>query len=144
RRERHNACGARVGRFQERSDRHGTIPHPEETERRRFRRSDERVEDTSKRDGLKVNGNGNGNGKHLIEMRDLTRTYQLGPQDIFALRGVDLVIDHGEYVAIMGPSGSGKSTFMNIVGCLDRPSAGKYILDGTPVESKDDDALAAV
>ena len=88
--------------------------------------------------------NGNGNGNHLIEMRDLTRTYQLGPQDIYALRGVDLVIDHGEYVAIMGPSGSGKSTLMNIVGCLDRPSAGHYILDGIPVESMDDDALAAV
>jgi putative ABC transport system ATP-binding protein len=86
----------------------------------------------------------NGNGNHLIEMRDLTRTYQLGPQDIFALRGVDLIIDHGEYVAIMGPSGSGKSTLMNIVGCLDRPSAGQYILDGTPVESMDDEALAAV
>ena len=77
-------------------------------------------------------------------MRDLTRTYQLGPQDIFALRGVDLVIDYGEYVAIMGPSGSGKSTLMNIVGCLDRPSGGQYILDGIPVESMDDDALAAV
>src|SRR5205823_13707606 len=117
------------------------IPHIEETERRRFRRSDEgRVEDSSKRDGVKVSQNGN----HLIEMRDLTRTYQLGPQDIFALRGVDLIIDHGEYVAIMGPSGSGKSTLMNIVGCLDRPSAGHYILDGTPVESMNDDELAAV
>jgi putative ABC transport system ATP-binding protein len=84
------------------------------------------------------------NGKHLIEMRALTRTYQLGPQDIFALRGVDLIIDHGEYVAIMGPSGSGKSTLMNIVGCLDRPSAGHYILDGTPVEDMNDDELAAV
>jgi putative ABC transport system ATP-binding protein len=77
-------------------------------------------------------------------MRELTRTYQLGPQDIFALRGVDLVINYGEYVAIMGPSGSGKSTLMNIVGCLDRPSGGQYILDGIPVESMDDDALASV
>jgi putative ABC transport system ATP-binding protein len=84
------------------------------------------------------------NGKHLIEMRELTRTYQLGPQDIFALRGVDLVIENGEYVAIMGPSGSGKSTLMNIIGCLDRPSAGQYILDGVPVESMNDDELAAV
>ncbi|MGH9419044.1 MAG: ABC transporter ATP-binding protein, partial [Thermoanaerobaculia bacterium] len=77
-------------------------------------------------------------------MRNLTRTYQLGPQEILALRGVDVVIDHGEYVAIMGPSGSGKSTLMNIVGCLDRPSGGHYILDGIPVESMNDDELAAV
>src|SRR5256885_4083391 len=84
------------------------------------------------------------NPAHLIEMLDLTRVYQLGPQEIYALRGVDLIINRGEYVAIMGPSGSGKSTLMNIIGCLDRPSAGKYILDGTAVETMDDDALAAV
>ena len=81
---------------------------------------------------------------HLIEMHGLTRMYQLGPQEIYALRGVDLTVDHGEYVAIMGPSGSGKSTLMNIIGCLDRPSDGKYILDGIPVESMNDDELAAV
>ena len=81
---------------------------------------------------------------HLIEMHGLTRKYQLGPQEIYALRGVDLIVDHGEYVAIMGPSGSGKSTLMNIIGCLDRPSDGKYILDGTPVEAMNDDDLAAV
>src|SRR5438105_11950716 len=84
------------------------------------------------------------NGAHLIEMHELTRVYQLGPQEIFALRGIDLIVGQGEYVAIMGPSGSGKSTLMNIIGCLDRPTAGKYILDGTPVEAMDDDALAAV
>jgi putative ABC transport system ATP-binding protein len=88
--------------------------------------------------------NGNGNGNHLIEMHGLTRVYQLGPQEIHALSGVDLVVEQSEYVAIMGPSGSGKSTLMNIIGCLDRPSAGKYILDGTPVESMNDDELAAV
>ena len=81
---------------------------------------------------------------HLIEMRELTRVYQLGPQEIYALRGVDLVIKNGEYVAIMGPSGSGKSTLMNIIGCLDRPTAGRYLLDGIPVESMDDDELAAI
>src|SRR5213593_3302755 len=80
----------------------------------------------------------------LIEMHELTRVYQLGPQEIHALSGIDLIVNHGEYVAIMGPSGSGKSTLMNIIGCLDRPSAGKYILDGTPVESMEDDDLAAV
>ena len=88
--------------------------------------------------------NGNGNGQHLIQMHELTRVYQLGPQEIYALRGVDLVVEQGEYVAIMGPSGSGKSTLMNIIGCLDRPSAGQYVLDGTPVESMNDDELAAV
>jgi len=83
----------------------------------------------------------NGN---LIEMHALTRVYQLGPQEIYALRGIDLIVKQGEYVAIMGPSGSGKSTLMNIIGCLDRPTAGQYILDGIPVESMEDDALAAV
>jgi putative ABC transport system ATP-binding protein len=84
------------------------------------------------------------NSAHLIEMHELTRVYQLGPQEIYALRGIDLIVEQGEYVAIMGPSGSGKSTLMNIIGCLDRPSAGKYILDGTPVEAMGDDELAAV
>ena len=80
----------------------------------------------------------------LIEMHGLTRVYQLGPQEIYALRGVDLIIDPAEYVAIMGPSGSGKSTLMNIIGCLDSPSAGRYLLDGVPVETMNDDELAAV
>src|SRR5437899_4054943 len=84
------------------------------------------------------------NNSTLIEMHELTRVYQLGPQEIHALQGIELIVKHGEYVAIMGPSGSGKSTLMNIIGCLDRPTAGKYILDGTPVEAMDDDALAAV
>ena len=77
-------------------------------------------------------------------MRELTRVYQLGAEEIHALRGIDMVVGQGEYVAIMGPSGSGKSTLMNIIGCLDRPTAGQYILDGTPVESMNDDELAAV
>jgi putative ABC transport system ATP-binding protein len=81
---------------------------------------------------------------HLIEMRGLTRKYQLGPQEIYALRGVDLNIEHGEYVAIMGPSGSGKSTLMNVIGCLDTPSSGAYILDGVAVETMNDDELAAI
>ena len=81
---------------------------------------------------------------HLIEMRGLTRVYDLGPQQIHALSGIDLIIDPGEYVAIMGPSGSGKSTLMNIIGCLDTPSAGTYLLDGVPVESLNDDQLAEI
>lgn len=82
--------------------------------------------------------------EHLIEMHELTRVYQLGPQEIYALRGVNLTVDHGEYVAIMGPSGSGKSTLMNIIGCLDTPSSGHYILDGVAVETMQEDELAAV
>ncbi|PYQ29822.1 MAG: macrolide ABC transporter ATP-binding protein [Acidobacteria bacterium] len=81
---------------------------------------------------------------HLIKMHELTRMYDLGPQTIRALNGVDLEIDQGEYVAIMGPSGSGKSTLMNIIGCLDTPSSGSYLLDGVPVESMNDDELAAI
>jgi putative ABC transport system ATP-binding protein len=81
---------------------------------------------------------------HLIEMHELTRVYQLGPQEIYALSGVDLKIDPGEYVAIMGPSGSGKSTLMNIIGCLDTPTSGRYLLDGVPVETLNDDELAAI
>jgi putative ABC transport system ATP-binding protein len=81
---------------------------------------------------------------HLIEMQELTRVYDLGPQQIFALRGVNLTIEPGEYVAIMGPSGSGKSTLMNVIGCLDTPTSGSYLLDGVPVETLDDDQLAAI
>ena len=80
----------------------------------------------------------------LIEMHELTRVYDLGPQKIFALNGVNLVIDPGEYVAIMGPSGSGKSTLMNIIGCLDTPSSGSYLIDGVAVETLNDDELAAI
>jgi len=81
---------------------------------------------------------------HLIAMHELTRVYQLGPQEIRALNGIDLTIDQREYVAIMGPSGSGKSTLMNIIGCLDTPTSGSYLLDGVPVETLNDDELAAI
>ena len=81
---------------------------------------------------------------HLIQMTDLTRVYDLGPQKIYALNGVNLTIEQGEYVAIMGPSGSGKSTLMNIIGCLDTPTSGSYLLDGVPVETLNDDELAAI
>jgi putative ABC transport system ATP-binding protein len=79
-----------------------------------------------------------------IDIRDVTKTYKTGAVDVQALRGVTFTIGYGEYVAIMGPSGSGKSTLMNILGCLDRPTSGRYLLDGTDVSELDDNALAAI
>jgi putative ABC transport system ATP-binding protein len=81
---------------------------------------------------------------HLIEMHGLMRVYELGSEKIYALSGVDLIIERGEYVAIMGPSGSGKSTLMNVIGCLDTPTSGRYMLDGVPVESMSEDELASI
>ncbi|MHB1629908.1 MAG: ABC transporter ATP-binding protein [Bacilli bacterium] len=78
----------------------------------------------------------------LIEIRDLVREYTVGGQAIRALNGVNLVIDKGEFVAIMGPSGSGKSTAMNMIGCLDRPDSGTYAIDGYEVSSLSSDQLA--
>ena len=80
----------------------------------------------------------------VIELHDITRTYKNGDVEVHVLRGVDLRIDHGEYVAIMGRSGAGKSTLMNILGCLDRPSTGRYILDGQDISALSDDALSGV
>jgi putative ABC transport system ATP-binding protein len=80
----------------------------------------------------------------LIELTNLTRHYHLGGETVKALDGVSLSIEAGEFVAVMGPSGSGKSTFMNLVGCLDRPSGGAYRLDGEEMSRLGGDALAAV
>jgi putative ABC transport system ATP-binding protein len=80
----------------------------------------------------------------LVETRDLERRYVLGGETVMALAGVTLGIEAGEFVAVMGPSGSGKSTFMNVIGCLDRPSAGSYRLGGEEVSSLSADDLAAV
>ena len=79
-----------------------------------------------------------------IQIRDIAKTYFLGGETVHALRGVDLDISRGEFVAIMGPSGCGKSTFMNVLGCLDSPRQGSYKLDGEEVAHLSDDELAAV
>lgn len=80
----------------------------------------------------------------VIELRDITKTFKLGDVEVNALRGVSFSIAPSEYVAIMGPSGSGKSTLMNIIGALDTPSSGEYLLDGVPVSKLNDDQLAEI
>jgi len=80
----------------------------------------------------------------LIQLAEVKKTYHMGDVDVHALRGVDLTIDAGEFVAVMGSSGSGKSTLMNIVGCLDRPTSGRYLLDGQEVSRMGRDQLADI
>jgi putative ABC transport system ATP-binding protein len=80
----------------------------------------------------------------LIETRDLWKTYVMGDEEIHALKGVSIAIDRGEYVAIMGPSGSGKSTLMNLIGCLDTPSKGTYLLNDKEVSQMNDNELARI
>ncbi|MFI5259097.1 MAG: ABC transporter ATP-binding protein [Candidatus Limnocylindrales bacterium] len=80
----------------------------------------------------------------IIELTDVTRVYDLGKVQVPALQGVNLDVANGEFLAIIGPSGSGKSTMMNILGCLDRPTSGRYVLDGQPVDELDDNGLAFV
>ena len=78
----------------------------------------------------------------IIRTEDLRKDYVLGAETVHALRGVDLLVERNEYIAIMGPSGSGKSTFMNLIGCLDTPTKGSYLLNEKEVASMNDDELA--
>src|SRR6476469_251656 len=80
----------------------------------------------------------------LIRLENITKTYHLGEVDVPVLKGVSLNIQRGELVAIMGASGSGKSTLMNILGCLDRPTAGQYLLDGVDIAALDEPSLARI
>jgi putative ABC transport system ATP-binding protein len=80
----------------------------------------------------------------VIEAEDLTKVYQMGEVEVHALRGLSVQIERGEIISIMGPSGSGKSTLMNIIGCLDRPTSGEYVLDGERVAELNDDQLASI
>jgi putative ABC transport system ATP-binding protein len=80
----------------------------------------------------------------MIEIKNIVKIYKLGDVEVIALNEIDCRIEAGEIVSIMGPSGSGKSTLMNLIGCLDRPTSGKYLLDGTDVSSLNDDQLAEI
>jgi putative ABC transport system ATP-binding protein len=80
----------------------------------------------------------------LIETVDIWKTYMMGSEEIHALRGISIQIERGEYVAIMGPSGSGKSTLMNLIGCLDTPTRGSYLLNGKQVSQMNDNELARI
>jgi putative ABC transport system ATP-binding protein len=82
--------------------------------------------------------------KPVIDVRGLGKDYVMGDQVVHALRAVDVIVEPGEFVAIMGPSGSGKSTFMNVIGCLDRPTKGDYLLNGEAVARMGDNALAEI
>jgi putative ABC transport system ATP-binding protein len=82
--------------------------------------------------------------KRIIELQDVHKTYKIGDTEVRALRGVTYAVDEGDFLAIMGPSGSGKSSLMNILGCLDKPTSGKYLLEGQDVSLLDKNALARI
>ena len=80
----------------------------------------------------------------IINVKDIKKSYTIGPQEVNALRGINLSVEKGEFISIMGPSGSGKTTLMNIIGCLDTPSSGEYELNGSLVSKLEDDELARI
>ena len=80
----------------------------------------------------------------IINVKNIKKSYNVGTQEVHALRGIDLSVEKGEFMAIMGPSGSGKTTLMNIIGCLDTPTSGTYELNGKSVSSLEDDELASI
>lgn len=84
------------------------------------------------------------NGRSIVTLRQVTKTYHMGESELHALRDIDLEIKEGEYVAIMGPSGCGKSTLLNVLGCLDRPTRGAYLLGGRDVSTLNDDDLSDI
>src|SRR2546423_5210372 len=84
------------------------------------------------------------NGAAIAALREVRKTYKMGAIEVEALRGLDLEINTGEYISIMGPSGCGKSTLLNVLGCLDRPSDGRYLVGGTDVATLDDDELSII
>src|SRR5207244_35477 len=127
-RHRNDARATRSGRDRQSAD--AGRPRP----RRRIRRSRRRRAGPRQVDRMSA----------VISVKNLVKTYVVGEIEVKALRGVNLEVQRGEFLAVTGPSGSGKSTFMHIVGCLDRPTSGQYYLDGQDVSRMSKDALAAV
>ena len=93
---------------------------------------------------MTVTPNNTQNNKPIVTIRQLSKSYQLGTMELEVLHGIDLTINAGEYIAIMGPSGSGKSTLLNLLGCLDRPTSGSYFLGDQDVAELDDHKLSAI
>src|SRR5205085_371959 len=123
---------------------HRPLPHPAGPQGRRRRAGQRHRRGERQGGGARRRRQGKGRSMSLIELTGIYKVYDMGAEKVHALNGVDLAVERGEYVAIMGSSGSGKSTLMNLLGCLDTPSAGSYVLNGTAVQDLDDTQLAAI